>query len=208
MLEICCLREWPDKTLKIGLFGGTFNPIHHGHLINAQIVLEELSLDKILFIPSKMPVHKELEGLAVAEDRFNMIKAAVDDNPFFEVSRIEIDRKDDSYFIITIRQLLKEYPNDEIFVIIGSDAFIELHKWKDYREILNTVSIILLQRPGVKKIKKAGTKIARDINIINNPLIEISSSGIRRNIKYEKSIKYLVPAGVEEYIMKKGLYKI
>ena len=194
--------------MKIGLFGGTFNPVHHGHLINAQIIREDFSLNKILFIPSKYPVHKDFKGLAPANDRFNMIKLAVKDNHFFEISRIEIDRKVESYFIFTLRELLKQYSNDELFVIIGTDAFNELDKWKDYKEVIQKVSFIVMKRPGFNKINDEIAGIAREIKFVDNPHIEISSSGIRKNVMANKSIKYLVPAKVEEYIRKRELYKI
>lgn len=194
--------------MKLGLFGGTFNPVHYGHLINAQTVKDSFSLGKILFIPSKYPVHKELEGDISSEDRFNMVSLAIEDNPYFDVSRLEIDREDDSYFIITVRQLPELYPGDEFFLIIGLDAFNEVHKWKDYKEILEKVSVIVMRRPGFGKIDDTIINQARRVDFIDNPVIEISSSMIRENVRKGRSIKYLVPAKVEQYIKDKELYKI
>jgi nicotinate-nucleotide adenylyltransferase len=193
--------------LKIGLFGGTFNPVHYGHLINAERVRELFGLDKILFIPSKYPVHKNLEGNIPSEDRFNMLKLAAEDNPAFEVSRIEIDRKDDSYFIITINQLNNIYNNAELYLLIGTDAFNEIHTWKDSDKIIKMVSFIVMKRPGYDYINHNLLEEAEVVIIVENPLIEISSSGIREYIKNNRSIKYLVPLKVEEYIISRELYK-
>jgi nicotinate-nucleotide adenylyltransferase len=194
--------------LKIGLLGGTFNPVHYGHLINAETIKENFKLDKILFIPSKHPVHKNLEGNVSSEDRFYMLKLALDDNPDFDVSRIEIDRNAESFFIITIKQLFEIYKNAELFLLIGADAFNEINIWKDSKEILQIVSFIIMKRPGYKNIDPNIINAAKDVKLIENPLIEISSSKIRENIRNKKSIKYLVPLKVEEYIVNKELYKI
>ncbi len=194
--------------MKLGLFGGTFNPVHYGHLINAQIVKDTFSLGKVLFIPSKYPVHKELEGDITSEDRFNMVSLAIENNPSFDVSRLEIDREDESYFIITVRQLLDIYPGDELFLIIGIDAFNDVHKWKDYKEILRKVAPIVMRRPGFREVDKTIVKLTKRIEFIDNPVIEISSSMIRENIRKNRSIKYLVPEKVGQYIINKELYKI
>jgi nicotinate-nucleotide adenylyltransferase len=191
--------------LKIGLFGGTFNPVHNGHLINAQIIKDQTRLDKILFIPSKHPVHKAPDGLASAEDRFNMIKLAVKDNSDFEASRIEIDREADSYFIITYKQLLHDYPEDNLYIILGADAFLDVFKWKDYNELLKSARFILIRRPGYNISPVKDSRI-REIIIIDNPLIEISSSQIRENIRNKVSVRNLIPPEVERYISEKRLY--
>jgi nicotinate-nucleotide adenylyltransferase len=193
--------------LKIGLFGGTFNPIHNGHLINAEIIRDNFQLEKILFIPSKSPVHKNLEGSISSKDRFSMIKLAVSGNNLFHVSRIELDREGHSYTIITIRQLLDLYKNDELYLIIGSDSFNEIEIWKDSEELLRIIPLIVMIRPGHEKINNKILKTAKEVKFSNNPLIGISSSMIRENIKSSRSIKYLVPDKVEEYILKKRLYK-
>ena len=194
--------------MKIGLFGGTFNPVHYGHLINAEIVKDTFSLNKVLFIPSKYPVHKNLDGNVSSEDRFNMLKLVMEDNSGFDVSRIEIDRKDESYFIFTLKQLQDIYKNKDLFLLIGSDAFNEIESWKESGEIMRTVSFIVLKRPGYEHVAPGIIKAAKDVRFVENPLIEISSSMIRENIRMNKSIKYFVPPKVEEYIISKELYKI
>ncbi|MFH0974839.1 MAG: nicotinate-nucleotide adenylyltransferase [Spirochaetota bacterium] len=193
--------------MKIGLLGGTFNPVHYGHLINAEIIREAFQLDKVLFIPSRHPVHKVLEGNISSDDRFKMVELAVSENPYFEASRIELDRPDESYFITTIKQLFTIYKNSELFLLIGTDAFNEVDTWKNADQLLQMLSFIIMERPGYDQINTKIMRKAKDVKLINNPLIEISSSGIRSNIRNGKSIRYLVPPDVGKYIIKKELYK-
>ncbi len=197
--------ERRDKK-RIGVYGGTFNPIHYGHLINAEFLREEHGLDKILFVPSKDPVHKKLEGSATAIDRFEMVKLAIKGNSFFEISDIEIKRDEPSYTILTLKQLTTLYPGDDLFFIIGSDSFNELDTWMDSEELLSLGKFIVLNRPG-------NTKLREDIlqrgtfYIYHNPLIEISSSTIRAKIKNGTSARYLLPDTVLEYILQKEFYR-
>lgn len=193
--------------MKIGILGGTFNPIHYGHLINANIIKEDHSLERIVFIPSKVPVHKAIEGDVSVEDRFGMIKLAIEDNIGFDVSRIEIDRLSDSYTITSIKQLSDIYEDSKLYFIMGYDSFMEIETWKNYEKILEIISIIILNRPGDFIVKKRPLEIAKEVIFANNPHIEISSSYIRNLIREGKSIKYLVPQRVEEYIIEKGLYR-
>ncbi|MFC1669993.1 nicotinate-nucleotide adenylyltransferase [Spirochaetota bacterium] len=193
--------------MKIGLLGGTFNPIHFGHLINAEVIRSAFSLDKIIFIPSKSPVHKELAGNVSAEDRFNMVKLSIQGNEGFRISSIEIDRDSPSYTIITLKELKKTYPHSSLFLIIGDHYFNEIDKWKDSEEIMQLVQIIVMRR-SVEKIIPDELIIAKSNAIIaENPVIEISSTSIRERIKSGKSIRYQVPPVVIDYIREKGLYK-
>ena len=134
--------------MKVGLFGGTFNPIHIGHLINAQFIREEFNLDFILFVPTKYPVHKELEDDVDAEHRYRMVKLAIEGVEYFKVSRLEIDRNRPSYTIFTIDDILKENPDWQLFFIIGYDAFNEIDTWKDWQRLLLTIDFIIMKRPG------------------------------------------------------------
>ncbi len=193
--------------MKIGIFGGTFNPIHNGHLINAQFIAERFSLDEVLFIPSKLPVHKGLAGDVSAEDRYEMAVRAIAGNNLFRVSRIEIDRETPSYTITTIRHLMKDRPRDELHLIIGADSYNELETWKEYRELLSIVRIIVLARPGSNIDTGRYEGLAGNIEIAGNPLIAISSSDIRNRIRQRLSVRYLVPSEVENYINDKGLYR-
>lgn len=194
--------------MKIGILGGTFNPIHNGHLINAQYLKDDYSLDSILFIPSKHPVHKELEGNVTPEDRYEMTRLAVQDNDDFDVSRIEIEREDESFTIITIKELIELYKEASFYLILGSDAFNEVDTWRDYTELVELVSFIVMRRHGSKEHNKEIIERAEEVIFADNPVVEISSSQIRNKIRIGKSIRYLVPSKVEEYIYKRGLYKI
>jgi nicotinate-nucleotide adenylyltransferase len=193
--------------LKLGVFGGTFNPIHYGHLINAQVIFEDFILDKMIFVPSKAPVHKEFMNGATGEDRYHMIEYAIEGNSSFEVSRIELDRDTPSYTILTINELIDAYRESVFYLIIGIDSYNEFQTWKDYRDILERVSLIVLKRPDSRIVNVEIQKISENIFFANNPPIGISSSKIRENIKEGKSIRYLVPPKVESYIIDKGLYK-
>lgn len=192
--------------MKIGIFGGTFNPLHCGHLICAERIREEHSLDRILFIPSKRPVHKSLEGDVPPDERFEMIKRGIAGNSGFEALRIELDREDPSYTIITVKELLEKNRDWDLYLILGSDAFREIATWKDYRELVEIVSLIVMARPGCE----AGVEVpdnARKVIFAGNPLVEISSSDIRERARQGKSIRYLVPEGIEKYIREKELYR-
>ena len=207
MFEIHCLWIRSGAILRIGIFGGTFNPVHYGHLINAQAVLEDFNLQAILFLPSKSPVHKELDGNSNHEERLEMLALAINDNKSFDVSRIEIDRDSPSYTITTIQHLQKEFQGAEFFLIIGVDSYNEFHTWKDFRKIIKLVSLIVMKRPGSKPDNKEILDIANEVHFAGNPTIDISSSRIREYIRDGRSIKYLVPSRVEEYIYQNGLYR-
>jgi nicotinate-nucleotide adenylyltransferase len=193
--------------LKIGIFGGTFNPIHYGHLINAQLLLEDFSLDRILFVPSKKPVHKEIEENISGEDRYCMIQYAIEGNNGFEVSRIELDREDPSYTIITIRDLQQNSPDDAFYLIIGMDSLNDFHTWKEYRAILKRVPLIIIERPYHQLKNESIIDDVDEIYFANNPLIDISSSRIRDYVKQGRSIQYLVTPKVEQYISERGLFQ-
>ncbi|OGI00011.1 MAG: nicotinate (nicotinamide) nucleotide adenylyltransferase [Candidatus Melainabacteria bacterium GWF2_37_15] len=171
--------------MKLTVFAGTFNPIHIAHLIIAESVRDTMSCEKIMFIPSYNPPHKE-NDLADAHHRFNMVKLAIADNPYFEISDIEFKMQGISYTINTIRKLYEEIPDIEgkINFIIGTDAFKEINSWHESEELVKLVNFVIIDRA--------------DINI--------SSSYIRERIKKGQSIKYLVSESVKEYIYGHKLY--
>ena len=193
--------------MKLGIFGGTFNPVHYGHLINAEILRSDYSLDKIIFVPAKFPVHKKLDDRISAKERCNMVELAINDNRSLELSTIEIDKDSPSYTIITINELLREFSPSELFLIIGSDSFNEIDTWKEYRKILQMVSVIVMKRPGDASCREDLFVNSKNIIIAENPLIDISSTCIRKRIRENKSVKYLVPHNVLSYINNRGLYK-
>jgi nicotinate-nucleotide adenylyltransferase len=192
---------------RTGIFGGTFNPVHAGHLINLEFVRSELELDRILLIPAREPVHKTIFDKITPAERIEMVKIAIEGNPYFEASSIELDRSQSSYTLYTIKELVSLYPEDEFFLIIGSDSFNELDTWKSYAEILKSVNIAVMKRPGDPHLREDLTAISKNVFIVENPEIGISSTMIRERVKLGKSIRYLVPDPVIEYIDARGLYK-
>lgn len=199
-------------SVKIGLFGGTFNPIHTGHLIISEYIRANFPLDKVIFIPSGDPPHKDKKELIEASHRFEMTKLAIKSNPYFEVSDIELKRKGKSYSTDTIDQLKSIMPKDELYFIIGGDILDELINWKDIKGIFKKINFILIGRDGVednkilKKIDEYKEEYNAMIYYMKGPEIDISSTLIRELIEDEKSIKYLVPKEVEEYIIDHKLY--
>lgn len=191
-------------TVKIGIFGGTFNPIHTGHLINAEYLRQEFGLDRILFVPANMPVHKHLAGQVSADDRMNMVERAIAGHSAFAASRIEIDRTEPSYTITTVRQLREHYHNDELFLVIGGDSLAEIHTWKDVGELVDLVPIIVMRRHANDQAMpafKGGYRMG------SNPLIDISSTMVRDMVRRGFGIRYMVPDSVQAYIEERGLYR-
>jgi nicotinate-nucleotide adenylyltransferase len=191
--------------VKICLFGGTFDPPHIGHLLIAQTICEAESFDKILFIPVNIPPHKSVNTLL--EDRLNMLEIAIDDNPNFEISEIEIKRGGVSYTIDTIRTIKKQYniSSNKISYLIGSDSLLNFHNWKDPEKILEECQIIVAIRPGFRP-SDIPAWILHKIQFANIPRFEISSTNIRSRWVEGKTIRYLVTLPVWEYINKNKIY--
>jgi nicotinate-nucleotide adenylyltransferase len=189
---------------RFGCFGGSFNPPHLGHLLCAELVRERFNLDKILFIPNNISPLKENPSVS-AQDRFNMVILATKGNPFFKVIDIELKRRGISYTVDTVRELAKIYPNDKFSLILGIDEANDFKKWREYNFLLNSLSFIILDRPGYDKSRIK--EIFGDKAIFFNMYIDISSTDIRRRIMERKSIKYMVPAKVREYIKSHKLYQ-
>lgn len=188
--------------MRIGIFGGTFNPIHFGHLVLAEQAYEKLSLDSVIFIPSFYPPHKKTPDIASATHRYNMVKLAIQGNPRFRISNIEIKRKGRSFSIDTLRQINNIYPKARLFFISGSDVSDQISKWKSSDQLLLLAKFVLAKRPGYR-LKKSNKNIA----VISITELDISSSMIRRKIKTKQSIRYLMPLRVFRYIREKRLYR-
>ncbi len=198
--------------------GGTFNPIHYGHLVTAEEARIQFNLDRVLFIPTGDPPHKEGQKITNAQQRYLMTVMATGSNPYFYVSRIEIDRPQPSYTIDTVKDLHELYKDSQIFFITGTDAVLDILTWKNPAEILNLCIFIAATRPGyeldrlnnVKKRLKDELGIAdinKKIHIIKIPALAISSTDIRNRVRTGKPIKYLLPDGVANHIYKMNLYK-
>ena len=198
---------------KIGVFGGTFNPIHNGHVSLGVYCKDELSLDKLMLIPTYTPPHKSSNELAEEEHRVNMCKLATGQYGYFEVSDIEIERKGKSYTYETLNSLKEIYTEDELYLIVGADMFLTLDKWKNPQSIFKNATIVAVPRNDDDKndlvyyydntIKKLGAKAI----VLENPVVQVSSTYIRENIDNYQLIKSLIDSNVYEYIVKNKLYR-
>ncbi|KUK14128.1 MAG: nicotinate-nucleotide adenylyltransferase [Synergistetes bacterium] len=197
---------------RIGLMGGTFDPIHYGHLLVAEEVRQIFSLDKVIFVPAKIPPHKINKKISDPEDRYIMVLLATLDNPFFEVSRLEIDKEGVSYTIDTVRQFKEKLGKDsQLFFITGVDIILDLQAWKEPEELLRLCRFIAVTRAGYDLEvlrRKLPKEFLERIDIVRIPSPPISSTDIRKRVRRGESIKYLVPPLVEEFIKKKGLYLV
>lgn len=191
--------------MRIGLFGGTFDPIHCGHIRCALAVKDEFSLDLVLFIPSKSPVHKQGVG-AGSEDRANMIELALDGAHGFELSRIELDRESPSYSVLTVREVAAKYPGADLFFMLGMDAFNTLKIWKEYRELMRMTSFIVMRR-GDEVADEELVRGARRVCFAENELVDISSTEVRDRITSGESLDEIIPPAVLRYIREKRLYE-
>lgn len=192
---------------KIALFGGTFNPVHVGHLINAQYLVNECDIDAVMFIPAREPVHKTLEYGVSSEDRLRMLELAIAGNPAFEVSRIELDSKLPSYTVITLETIRTLRSSDSLYLVIGADSYNQFSTWREYRKILTLAPVIVLRRPGDDIDRELYGRDEGEFIFAQNPLVGVSSRVIRELISSGKSISYLVPDAVRDYIAQKELYK-
>ncbi len=189
----------------IGLYGGSFNPPHSGHLILAETVREYAGLDTVFFIPSDIPPHKQREHLAPGKERLAMVERAIAGNRHFQSSDIEIQKGGTSYTIATVDEFQKRFPGSALNLIIGIDNLIDFKSWKSQEELLEKTTLLVFDRPGFRR-EDVPHDLLKVVKFIPAPLIGISSSDIRLRIKNGKSIKYYVPKEVEEYIRVRKLY--
>lgn len=199
---------------KIGLMGGTFDPIHYGHLVAAEEARTNFDLSKVIFIPAGNPPHKKDYTVTDAEHRYIMTALAVNSNPFFEVSRVEIDREGYTYTVDTLKWFKEKYKDAvEIFFISGADAILDILTWKKVEEVMNYCTFIAATRPGYtseqleRKVKEVKEIYGKDIFVLEVTGMAISSTEIRKKVKNGQSIKYLLPEAVEYYILKNNLYR-
>lgn len=201
-----------DKKLKIGIMGGTFDPVHYGHLVTAEGARFEFGLDQVLFLPSGIPPHKTPKLVSPAEHRYMMTVLATLGNPHFEVSRIDIEREGVSYTIHTLQILKEQYPAAELFFITGADAIFEIIDWKDSDQLLKMAHFIAATRPGfsLNRLPPATQKWVSEhqdrLHVLQVPAMAISSTDIRHRVRCGRSIRYLVPEQVDYYIRRNRLY--
>lgn len=199
---------------KIGLMGGTFNPIHTGHLLLAETAYEQFGLDKVLIMPAKSPYHKKIYSIISDEERIDMIHCAIQDNPHFELSLIEFQREGNTYTVDTLRALKEAYQNTEFYFIMGADSLYQFAQWKEPEEILKRAVILVASRDNIassalnSQIDYLTEKFGiGDIRLLQSPNMEISSHDIRKRVSENRSIRYLLPKAVQNYIEEKRLYQ-
>jgi len=200
---------------KLGILGGTFNPVHLGHLVLAQDALERFGLDGVLFIPCARPPHKPAPALADGAHRLALLRLAVAGDPRFEVSALELERGGPSYTIETVRRLRAERPASRLFFILGADSLLELHQWRAIGELLALCEFVTMRRPGVPAARLGAARLRLPppwparlrANLFTGHAVDISSTEIRRRLAERRSIRYLVPDAVGRYLAEQGLYR-
>lgn len=191
---------------RVGLFGGTFNPIHNAHLKVAKQALAQMDLAKVIFIPSKIPPHKDAEGIPPADRRYEMVKLAIQGEENFEVSDVEIKRSGPSYTVDTIEQMKDKY--ERVAFIVGADNLLKIDTWKQPEKLLDSCPFIVAPRhgQGAEDLQK-GIFEGKDIRFLDMEEIDLSSTKIRKSFQNDAAVDGLVPEPVRRYIEKEGLYR-
>ena len=189
---------------RLGVMGGTFDPIHVGHLVTAEEALHQFSLDQVVFVPTGQPWMKEHDVVASADDRYRMTELGIEAEPRFRVSRIEVDRGGPTYTIDTLRTLRDDEPGVELFFITGADAILEIMRWRDPEVVFDLAHFIAATRPGYDMEPLAAHP---DVSVMRIPALAISSTDIRERVREGSPIRFLVPQQVESYIRTAGLYR-
>lgn len=208
--------------LRVGVLGGTFDPLHLGHLRAAEVAREELDLDRVLFVPAASPPHKDASGVTDAEHRLRMVEAALRDEPAFQPSRIEVDREGPSYTVETLGRLREQEPSASLYFIVGTDAFVEIRTWRRWEELLASYSFVVHERPlhEIDSLRAVLPEPLRErvvagedasgqegIFLVRRPMLDVSSTSIRNCARERRSIRFLVPDAVEAYIRRHRLYR-
>ena len=201
------------KRKKVGIMGGTFNPIHFGHLLLAETAYQQFDLDEVLIMPTKNTYYKKMNNLVQAEDRVNMVKLAIEDNPHFVLSREELNRDGTTYTVDTLTRLTAQEPGSRFYFIMGADSLYHLESWREPQKILSMAVILVAGREGsgigasLRSQKEyLENKFDADIRMLQSPVMEISSNDLRRRVREGRSIRYLLPKPVAEYIYENKLY--
>jgi nicotinate-nucleotide adenylyltransferase len=197
------VAETGRRRQRIGVMGGTFDPIHHGHLVAASEVAQSFDLDEVLFVPTGMPYQKS--GVTESEHRYLMTVIATASNPRFTVSRVDMDRTGPTYTIDTLRDLRAQHPDAELYFISGADAIAQILDWKDVRELWSLAHFVAVSRPG-HPLTISGLPES-DVSLLEVPALAISSTDCRSRVSRGYPVWYLVPDGVVQYISKHHLYR-
>ena len=197
---------------RLGIIGGTFDPIHFGHLLMAEEARQAFALDEVVFVPNGRPAHKTAFGISSPEDRYAMTRLATESNSCFSASRIEIDRPGLSYTIDTLRGFRALYPAlEQLYFITGADAVLEILTWHEYDKLVNECRFIAVTRPGfaLERLSEiTDAEFLNHVSFLPIPGLEISSTDIRQRVRESRSIKYLTPEPVEAYIQQQDLYRL
>ena len=198
--------------MRLGLFGGTFDPVHYGHLLLAEQCKEQCRLKEICFIPAGDPPHKDKAKMTVAKKRVEMLEFATACAPYFTVSQTEIEREGTTYTVDTLREIQLKRPDAELFFLMGADSLDDLPNWKEPQEIVKLATLVAVNRgdeplPSLNNLKiTLGEDVASRVRFVTMPGVEFSSSDIRNRIAEDRTIRYMVPRAVEAYIWEQRLY--
>ncbi|MEC9091566.1 MAG: nicotinate-nucleotide adenylyltransferase [Planctomycetota bacterium] len=202
--------------MNVGIFGGSFDPVHLGHLLMANQALNEAKLDQILFVPAGIPPHKPNRQLASNTARLEMLRLAIGGNRSFQISTCELDREGVSFTVDTLRYLREQWKTDDLFLLMGADSLVEFHTWKSPKEICQLATPIVFSRPGNRPVDLELLKEFVDephLQVIKSLAfqslqVEISSTSIRQSAMTQKSFRYQTPSAVERYIVEKDVYSL
>ena len=199
--------------MRLGLYGGTFDPVHYGHLLLAEQCREQCGLDEVWFIPAHQAPHKQGTAMTPGKERAEMLEFAVAGYPQFKVSRIEIQRGGTSFTVDTLQQLRDENPARELFFLIGADSLVDLPTWREPERIASLATIVAVNRgdrplPAADELKdKVGDTIGARVRLVTMPGIDLSASDLRQRVREGRSIRFMVPRAVEAYIAEHRLYQ-
>jgi nicotinate-nucleotide adenylyltransferase len=197
---------------RLGIFGGTFDPPHHGHLWLATLATDEMSLDRVLFVPAAQPPHKPGRPIASPTDRLVMTRLAIADEPSFELSPLEMERTGPSYTIDSVEELQRVYPDASLFLIMAADSLSQIDTWREPDRLLSLIEWVVGPRPGSpgprpEALRERFGPASERIHLLNGPSLDVSSSEIRRRVATGHAIRYLVPRAVHDFIVDRGLYR-
>ena len=201
--------------MRIGIYGGSFDPVHYGHLLLAELCRESCGLDEVRFVPAAIPPHKLDQGRAADEHRVEMLKLAIGGNSHFDVWEVELQRGGVSYTVETLRELRAEHPENELFFLMGADSLFDLPNWREPAEICELATIAVVDRPGSRQVDFDVLQHVTSADrieyfkkfVVAMPQIDVSSSDIRERIAKGRSIRYQTPRSVEQYLLTAKLYQ-
>ncbi len=197
--------------MRVGVLGGTFDPIHFGHLVAAEEVRAQLALDRVVFVPAGLPPHKLTEAITAVEHRLAMVKLAIASNPYFTVSGVDIDRFGPCYTVDTMQLLRDDWGSGvELYFIMGSDSLADIPTWHQPQRLIRLCRLAAVERPGyrvdMEQLERLLPGITARTHFVNSPQLDISSTDLQRRVREGLPIKYQVPEVVEDYIYQHGLY--